>query len=372
MRETLASGSASEPTTPQRAWWLAFMRVPGIGQSRIQALVDRFGSLHLAWEASERELQEVVSESLVTAISTTRDKLDVAELYAGVTDKGVEITCLADDDYPALLREVPAPPPVLYYRGKLIDTDTTAVAIVGTRKMSRYGQDMAKSLAHDLARAGVTVVSGLALGIDGVAHRSAMEAGGRTLAVLGSGIDVIYPGKHRDLAGKIEQQGAVVTEYPPGTPPDRFNFPARNRIISGLSRGVVVVEAPERSGALITVDFAAEQGRDAFAVPGPVHAPSSAGCLRILRDGATLVRSAEDVLEDLHIRPVDYEHPERDVVPLSNDERRLLSVLTSQPMHIDDIAAQLGKTVSDVSGELMMLELQGSVQSGAGGYYSRR
>src|SRR5690606_8137026 len=135
----------------------------------------------------------------------------------------------------------------------------------------------------------------------------ALEAGGRTIAVLGSGIDVIYPGRHRDLARKIEQQGAVVTEYPPGTPPDRFNFPPRNRIISGLSRGVVVVEAPERSGALITVDFAAEQGRDAFAVPGPVHASSSAGCLRILREGATLVRSAEDVLEDLHIRPVDYD-----------------------------------------------------------------
>lgn len=372
MRETPVNENAAVTPMPERAWWLAFMQVPGIGPTRFRALVDGFGTLEQAWNAQESELREVLSGQLVAAIVAARSDVDVAALYTKSTRDGVSVTCWADDDYPALLREVPAPPPVLYYRGQLVATDTTAVAIVGTRKMTRYGQDMARSIAFDLARAGVTIVSGLALGIDGIAHRAALEAGGRTIAVLGSGIDIIYPGKHRDLARKIEQQGAIITEYPPGTPPDRFNFPPRNRIISGLSRGVVVIEAPDRSGALITVDFAAEQGRDAFAVPGPVNAPASAGCLRILRDGATLVRSAEDVLEDLHIRPVDYEERDEEPGVLSDDDRRLLAVLTSQPQHIDDIAAQLGKTVADVSGELMMLELQGSVQGGGGGYYSRR
>lgn len=372
MRETPAVENAAAPPLPERAWWLAFMQVPGIGPTRFQTLVDHFSTLKEAWHAPESGLREVLSSHLVEAVLSVRDVIDVERLYEDSTRDGVRVTCWIDDDYPRLLKEVSAPPPVLYYRGQLVETDTTAVAIVGTRKMSRYGQDMAKSIAFDLARAGVTIVSGLALGVDGIAHRAAIEAGGRTIAVLGSGIDVIYPGKHRDLARKIEQQGAVITEYPPGTPPDRFNFPPRNRIISGLSRGVVVVEAPERSGALITVDFAAEQGRDAFAVPGPVNAPASAGCLRILREGATLVRSAGDVLEDLHIRPVDYEQPAEEPVALSDAERRLLAVLTSQPQHIDDIAAQLGKTVAEVSGELMMLELQSSVQSEGGGYYSRR
>lgn len=372
MSETLMSEEVAVPLIPERAWWLAFMHVPGIGPSRMRALWDQFGSLGSAWNASDPDLRDVLPRPLYEAVQNARNDIDVPALYEASTRNGARITCLADDDYPALLREAPGPPPILYYRGQIIETDTVAVAIVGTRKVTAYGREMAYRIAYDLARAGVTIVSGLALGVDGVAHRAALEADGRTLAVLGSGIDVIYPGRHRDLARKIEQQGAVITEYAPGTPPDRFNFPPRNRIISGLSRGVVVVEAPERSGALITVDFAAEQGRDAFAVPGPVHAPASAGCHRILREGATLVRSAEDVLEDLHIRAIDRDEPQDPPVTLSTEERRLLSVLTSQPQHIDDIAAQLGSTVNDVSGELMMLELQGSVQSGGGGYYSRR
>lgn len=372
MCETPAIESDVSTSTPERAWWLAVMQVPKIGPARIRQLLNQFGSLQSAWSATRQELQRVVPATVVDDLLRVRDELDVDALFARTTRDGVQVTCWADDDYPALLREVPAPPPLLYYRGQIVETDSTAVAIVGTRKVTAYGKEMAYRIAYDLAKAGVTIISGLALGVDGVAHRAALEAGGRTIAVLGSGIDVIYPGRHRDLARKIEQQGAVLSEYPLGTPPDRYNFPPRNRIISGLSRGVVVIEAPERSGALITVDFAAEQGRDAFAVPGPIHAPASAGCNRILREGATLVRSAEDVLEDLHIRPLDHDAAEREIANLSTEERRILSVLTSQPQHIDDISAQLGKTVGEVSGELMMLELQGSVHSGGSGYYSRR
>lgn len=372
MQETPASQNAASSSLPESAWWIAFKQVPRIGPSRVRSLLDHFGSLQHAWQAPESDIWNVLPSNLVNEFLNTRATTDVESLYARVTQDGVSITCWTDESYPALLREIPAPPPVLYYRGQLVETDTTAVAIVGTRKVTAYGREMTHRIAYDLAKAGVTIVSGMALGVDGFAHRAALEAGGRTIAVLGSGIDVIYPGRHRDLAHKIAAQGAVVTDYPPGTQPDRYNFPPRNRIISGLSRGVVVVEAPERSGALITVDFAAEQGRDAFAVPGPVGAPSSAGCHRILREGATLVRSAEDVLEDLHIRPVDSDQPAQLPLELSDNERRLLAVLTSQPQHIDDLSAKLNKTVSEVSGELMMLELQGTVHNAGGGYYSRR
>lgn len=372
MNETPAIENAVTTHVPERAWWLAFMQVPRIGSARILNLLREFGTLETAWNVSERELRDALPSNVVDDVLKARADLDVPALYERTTRSGVNITCWIDDSYPTLLKEVPAPPPLLYYRGQLIETDSTAVAIVGTRKVTAYGREMAYRIAFDLAKAGVTIISGLALGVDGIAHRAALEAGGRTISVLGSGIDVIYPGRHRDLARKIEDQGAVLTEYAPGTQPDRYNFPPRNRIISGLSRGVVVIEAPERSGALITVDFAAEQGRDAFAVPGPVHAPNSSGCNKILREGATLVRSAEDVLEDLHIRPVGQDEPAHHQATLSDEERRLLSVLASEPQHIDDIAARLGKTVSDVSGELMMLELQGSVHSDGSGYYSRR
>lgn len=372
MQETPESPELAGTSLPESAWWLAFRLVPQIGPARIRVLLDHFGALQQAWTAPEGEVRAVLQPNLVSDFLKVRSSTDVEALYRRTTRHGIRITCWTDDSYPALLREVPAPPPVLYYRGQIIETDTTAVAIVGTRKVTAYGREMTHRIAYDLAKAGVTIVSGLALGVDGVAHRAALEAGGRTIAVLGSGIDVIYPGRHRDLAEKIADQGAVVTEYPPGTKPDRFNFPPRNRIISGFSRGVVVIEAPERSGALITVDFAAEQGRDAFAVPGPVHAPASAGCNRILREGATLVRSAEDILEDLHIRPINQDEQKQVMPTLTDAERRLLAVLTSQPQHIDDIAVKIDRSVGEVAGELMMLELQGSVHSGVGGYYSRR
>lgn len=357
---------------PERAYWLALKQIPNIGPARIRQLLGHFGTIARLWSASDQEVRGVLEGKLLSDFLTSRQAIDVSDLYARTVRDGVRIACWTDDEYPALLREIPAPPPLLYYRGALVEPDTAAIAIVGTRRVTAYGKDMAYRLAFDLAKAGITIVSGLALGVDGIAHRAALDAGGRTIAVLGSGIDVLYPWQHRDLSKKIAEQGAVVTEYPPGTKPDRFNFPPRNRIISGLSLGVVVVEAPERSGALITVDFAAEQGRDAFAVPGPVNAPTSAGCLRIIRDGATLVRSADDILEDLHIRrPAAQPETEQPAISLTDDERRLVSVLTAEPQHIDDIAAKVNRSVSEVSGLLMMLQLQGVVHDAGSQFYAR-
>lgn len=287
---------------------------------------------------------------------------------------GVQVVTIDEPGYPALLAEIGAPPPVLFLRGSILETDALAVAIVGTRAPSAYGRDMARSIARDLARAGVTIVSGLARGIDGIAHEAALETGGRTLAVLGSGIHDVYPREHRNLSRRIGEQGAVISDNLPNAKPDRWNFPARNRIISGLSRGVLVVEAPEKSGGLITVDFAADQGRDVFAVPGLATSVTSAGTNKMIRDGARLVRDAADILEDLLLFATT---PVRDAVRqpallLDDDERRLLGLLTSTPLHIDEIVDASGLALPRVSAILLSLELQDHVVNTGAQHYCRR
>jgi DNA processing protein len=336
----------------------------------LQRLLDTFGSLERAWRAPAEELRKCLEQRSLSALLETRPKIDLPKIMASIERSDTRVTISSEDGYPVLLREIAAPPPVLYYRGELLETDATAVAIVGTRRVTQYGREMTIRIASELARAGVTIVSGLARGVDGIAHQAALDAGGRTIAVLGSGVNRMYPPEHRILAARIAEQGAVVSDYLPDTPPDAMNFPPRNRIISGLSLGVVVIEAPDRSGALITVDFAADHGRDVFAVPGPVTASNSSGCNRILREGARLVRAAEDVLEDLQInrhRPVAVQQ----ALALGDDERRLLAVMTSEPQHIDDLALLCESTVAEVSGRLMMLELQGVVRNAGAQHYAR-
>ncbi len=356
---------------PEQAYWVAFHHVPYIGPARLRRLVEHFGSLSLAWAAPEPVLRRCLEERALQALVQTRRELDLASIMTKLEHDGVRITTPVDITYPALLQEIGAPPPVLYYRGELLETDRMAVAIVGTRRVTAYGRDMATRIAGDLARAGVTVVSGLARGVDGVAHQAALDAGGRTIAVLGSGVNRIYPPEHRNLARRIAEQGAIVSDYLPETPPDGVNFPPRNRIISGLSLGVVVIEAPDRSGALITVDFAADHGRDVFAVPGPATAANSAGCNRIIREGARLVRNAEDILEDLQIARRHEAVAIQQALPMNEDDRRLLAVLSSEPQHIDDLALLSDTTVAEASARLMTLELQGLVRNAGAQHYTR-
>ncbi len=356
----------------ERDYWVAFHFVPFIGPSRIRRLEDHFGSLEQAWSADENRLKAALDERSLAALIKVRREIDVATLRSTLMQDGISTVTLVDDDYPALLREAGGPPPVLFYRGKILETDNTAVAIVGTRRVSSYGREMAVQIGAGLAKAGVTVVSGLALGVDGIAHHAALEAGGRTIAVLGSGINRIYPHEHRGLAKRIAEQGAVVSEYAPDRKPDAPNFPARNRIISGLSLGVVVIEAPERSGALITVDFAADQGRDVFAVAGNVTAANSMGTNRLIRDGARLVRSADDILKDLQLRRAAREEPAQQALLLNEEDRRLLAVLTDEPQHIDDIQEQCRLPLPAVSAQLLTLELQGLVRNVGAQHYTRR
>jgi len=303
-------------------YWMGFHRVPFIGPTRIARLIDHFGDLERAWLASTTELRVVLDARSVASLQDTRKTLSLDAEMERIEKLGITVIGRDDPDYPRRLAHIPAPPPVLYLKGELIPEDAVAVAIVGTRRLTSYGREMATRLAGDLAEAGVTIVSGLARGIDGLAHHAAIKAGGRTVAVLGCGPNIIYPPEHRNLAGQIVEHGALLSDYPPDRKPDAPNFPARNRIISGLSLGVIVVEAPERSGALITCDFAADQGRDVFVVPGSVLSAASAGCHRLLRDGARPVTCADDVLEDLNLGRRKAQVATQQSLPMDENERK--------------------------------------------------
>lgn len=346
----------------ERAYLIALSQVTHIGPVRLGRLRDRFDSLDLAWNADERELQQVLDERTCRAVLAARVKVDPTALLERIDRAGARVITVLDDGYPRILREIPGPPPVLYYRGTLpLDTEPT-VAIVGTRRATPYGRDATTRIASELASAGVTIVSGLAKGIDGFAHRAAIDAGGKTIAVMASGVDIIYPPEHRQLAERVVESGALVSDYPPGTKPDAPNFPARNRIISGLSLATVVVEAPSRSGALITVGFAADQGRDVYAVPGSILSGASEGTNRLLRQGATPLTSAADLLDDLHLAPAaQQEEPAQTAFPITDEERAIYALVTAEPQHIDELAYSAGLTISQASALMTMLELKGLV-----------
>ena len=300
---------------------------------------------------------------------TARASLCLDEEVAQVERAGVRVLTWESQDYPPRLRTIYSSPPVLYMRGQLAPQDEWGVAIVGTRRASAYGREVARQLASDLAQNGVTVVSGLARGIDVMAHQAALDAGGRTIAVLGSGVDVIYPPEHRQLARAITDAGALLSEYPLGTQPESSNFPPRNRIISGLARGVVIVEAGLQSGALITADFAAEQGREVFAVPGSILQRSSAGTNRLIQDGAHPVLSAADILNALHLERIADQVEVRAAIPADATEACLLNHLGAEPMHVDELAHTAGLPIATVSSTLALLELKGIVRQVGGMSY---
>jgi DNA processing protein len=271
------------------------------------------------------------------------------------------------------LREIDNAPPVLYTRGDFLPNDEWAVAMVGTRRASAYGKEVAREIASVLAAAGVTIVSGLARGIDAAAHVAALEAGGRTIAVLGSGVDVIYPPEHKALTERILSHGVILSDYPIGTQPDANNFPPRNRLISGLSLGVIIVEAGEESGALITADYANEQGREVFAVPGSILAHNSKGPHKLIQQGAKLITSAEEVLEELNLRLAAH-HAEARVQlsifdQVDDNEKKILAQLSSEPLHADELCVLLSMPIANVSSVLAMMELKGMVRQVGGMTY---
>lgn len=349
--------------------------IPEAGPACLKRLMTAFGGLERLWSASVSELQGVegIGPALAARLAACRsDEAGLREELRRAERAGVKILTLEDDAYPALLRTIHDPPLVLYVRGTWTSEDACAVALVGARRASVYGLQCAERLGYDLALRGITVVSGMARGIDAAAHRGALQARGRTVAVLGSGLQRVYPREHEALAAEIAKQGAVLSEYPLQTPPLPHYFPRRNRVISGLSLGVVVVEAAARSGALITVESALEQGREVFAVPGPMTAVTSYGTHQLLKQGARLVTSVEDILEELRLHPRPAEPAP--VVPSAAEEvpdrfedameRRVLECVEAaeQPIAIDRIAAHSGLAVGRVSAALLQLELRRAVR----------
>ncbi len=358
-----APTAKATPLTPdERAAWVGFSLVKGIGPARFRGLLQVFGRAADAWRASQADLEAAgLPAAVAQAVVRTRHRVDPAERLAAWEQAGIRVLTWQDADYPERLRPLPQAPPVLYVRGALQPRDAWAAAIVGTRKMTGYGRRVAEDVATYLAEQGVTVVSGLARGIDGVAHRAALQAGGRTLAVLGSGVDVVYPPEHRPLAAAIVEQGALLSEFPPGTRPEGPHFPRRNRLISGLALAVVVVEAGERSGALITATFAAEQGREVFAVPGSIYAATSQGTLWLLQQGAHVLRKPEDLAAVFDMPRLPFRQQARQQWPTDPTERLLWQYLQGEPRHVDELCAETGLPAAQVSALLTLMELKGLV-----------
>jgi DNA processing protein len=359
--------------------WLRLALTSGVGPRTCRALLDRFGTPQGVFAASLDELKGVngVGPKLAQAIVAARSEVDVEAELALCRANDLGVMCQSDPAYPRMLRSIPDPPLVLFIKGKLIPEDVLAVAMVGSRHATRYGIAQAERLAGGLARAGLTIVSGLARGIDAAAHHGALAAGGRTLAVLGSGLLEVYPPEHRELALKAAAHGALLSELPPRKPPVGAAFPQRNRIITGLSLGVIVVEASERSGALISARHAMEQGREVFAVPGRVDSRMSRGCHRLIRDGAKLVESVEDVLEELGPLPSPEAH-EGESAPrhpgelaLNDVERQVLSAIDPDPTAIDAVVARSGLPVHSVLSTISVLEMRRIVRRVSGQFVIR-
>jgi len=355
-------------------YWVGFSIIPGIGRVRFSQLENYFGNLENAWKAAPVDLKRSGLDSgSVNAITSWRPKISLDDEMEKLDRYGVKVLTWHDKDYPSRLREIYDYPPILYVRGSLLPDEEWYLAVVGTRRATVYGRQVTEEIVADLARSKITIVSGLAKGIDSIAHNSALEAGGRSIAVFASGLDIVYPAENANLARSIIEHGALISEHPLGTRPKAENFPRRNRIMSGMSLGVLIVEADETSGAMITARLAVEQNREVFAVPGSILSPASRGTNHLIQEGAKLVRDYTDILEELNLMTVARQMELREVIPSSDAESLLLKQLTAEPTHIDEVCRSSGLPMSTVSSTLSMMELKGLVkQVGAMNYVLAR
>lgn len=346
-------------------YWIGLSMLPDVGPVSARKLLARFGSPQSVFGASELDLMAADGIGITRAKNILRfSSWDAIERQIVHTEKnGIRIATLQDPSYPELLKEIDGAPVVIYLKGDVQPHDKFAIAVVGSRRLTHYGASMAEGISGDLASMGFTIVSGMARGIDSSSHKAALKAGGRTLAVLGSGIDVPYPPENKTLMEKIAECGCVITEFPPGTSPDKENFPRRNRLISGLSLGVLVIEAASESGALITARYAAEQGREVFAVPGAVTSGNSAGTNELIRKGAILTRRAEDIVEELAPVLKGFIRAREKVTrEITEEEKKICDLLSGEPKQIDEISRESGAPSSKVLGILLGLELKGAVK----------
>jgi DNA processing protein len=354
----------------ERTYWLALNMVKGIGAARHRAILDAFGSAEAAWHAAPSALRAAgINEATVQNFVELQQTLDPQTIEPDLAKHNVVALTLNEDGYPRKLRELDGAPPVLYVRGQLLPEDEWAVAVVGTRQVTTYGRQIAEEFGAFLAHNGITLVSGLARGVDTIAHHAALRAGGRTIAVLAHGLEQVYPSSNRQLADEVIARGALVSDYAIGTPPDAANFPPRNRIISGLSLAVVIVEAGEQSGALITAGFAAEQGREVFAVPGNIHAPQSKGTNLLIQRGAHPLIRYEDLLDMLNLEMMAEHRSATAALPADAAEAALFGLLGQEPLHVNEIGALARLPIDQVSSTLALMELKGLVRQVGGMTY---
>ena len=358
--------------------WLRLSLTEGVGTQTARELLSRFGLPENIFSAGFTALQKYVPQKLALALGGPPSDVIRAQIeksLAWVEQPGNRILTFAHSDYPPALLSIPDPPPVVYVKGRTELLSRLSVAIVGSRNATQQGIQNAERFAQTLSNAGLTVVSGLALGIDAAAHQgalSAMPAHGSTVAITGTGLDLVYPAKHRQLAHRIAAEGCLLSEYPLATPAIAANFPRRNRLISGLSQGVLVVEAALQSGSLITARSALEQGREVFAIPGSIHSPLAKGCHQLIRQGAKLVESAQDILEELRWQtPSAISEPKAPAAVLSADAERLLDAAGHDPVSVDELAERTHLPMMFIQASLFELEMQGHVEMLAGGLYRR-
>jgi DNA processing protein len=351
------------------ASWLRLTLTPGVGGQTQRKLLNAFGLPEAIFAAGRNTLSNAVGDRPARLLLDTENRSAIDRALAWSSQPGQHLLCLADPAYPQSLLQTPDPPTLLYIRGRLDLLNSAALAVVGSRNPTPQGAMNAERFAAALAAAGLTIVSGLALGIDAAAHRGALSVSGHTIALIGTGIDRLYPAANQALAFEIANRGTIISEFPLGTPPSASNFPRRNRLIAGLSRGTLVVEATIESGSLITARIAAEQGREVFAIPGSIHSPQSRGCHRLLKEGAKLVETVQDVLDELRwLRPAG--HPEL-ASETTEESGALLLSMGFDPCSLDDLATRTGLTADAVSVMLLHLELDGQVANLPGGHYQR-
>lgn len=348
-------------------FWLALNAIPGLGARRAKLLLEEFKTPRDILEASSGRLRSIpgIGGKLVERIKAWEKYLDIEKEFFLMEKHQVQALVPADSSYPENLSKIFDPPIVLYVKGKLLPRDKVAIAVIGSRRPSLYGMKMAEKLSRELSQYQITIVSGLARGIDSSAHRGTLKSGGRTIAVLGSGLDRVYPPENKTLAKEISENGAVVSEFPMSTKPERGNFPRRNRIISGLSLGVAVVEAAERSGSLITVDSALEQGREVFALPGKVDSPTSRGTNKLIQQGAKLLSNSRDIIEELggicvekEASPQDECPPKGPVLSLGREEEKIYALLSQEPYHLDFFIQKSKLSASSVMSLLLNLQMK--------------
>ena len=351
-------------------YWVGFNRIQGIGRARYAQLEGYFGDLERAWKAGAAELKAagLDSKSIEAIIAARPDISPDAELER-LERNQVKALTWNDPAFPARLKEIYDVPPVLYVRGTITPEDEWTIAVVGTRRATIYGREVTERLVSELVRNRITIVSGLARGIDTIAHRTALESGGRTIAVFACGLDTVYPPENVKLAQAVMEQGALVSEYPLGTRPKAEHFPRRNRIMSGISLGVLVAEAGEGSGAMITASLALEQNREVFAVPGSILSPTSTGVNRLIKEGAKLVSDVQDILEELNLSMIPRQMEMRELVPENETESLIIKHLSHEPVHIDEVCRSSCLPIATVSSTLAMMELKGIVRQMGGMNY---